>query len=194
MDDLLKIFLSWQFMIFCLGLAGMGFVLRKLIEYFILDNPHIPASKQSMIWRSLILPISPVISGALAGYLAKNYPYPDGIASSEYGRVSFGLVAGLLSGLVYRVISELLRSKMAQGYVAGLAGTPVDSTVVQTGNTTQTIEVSMPSPPVPTPPPVPATPPVLESTDTSTVTTEAPSPDTTVTTTTTATVIKPTDS
>jgi len=37
MDALLSIFLSWQFIIFCLGLAGMGFVFRKLIEYFILD-------------------------------------------------------------------------------------------------------------------------------------------------------------
>lgn len=117
MDELLRIFLSWNFMIFCLGLAAFGFVLRKVVEYLILDNPHIPASKQSPIWRGLILPVAPVLTGALAGYFAKGYPYPEGLSTSEYGRVSFGLVAGLLSGLVYRVVNELLRSKIAQGNV-----------------------------------------------------------------------------
>lgn len=194
MDELLKIFLSWQFMIFCLGLSGMGFVFRKLIEYFILDNPHVPASKHSMIWRSLILPIAPVVSGALAGYLAKGYPYPDGLASSEYGRISFGLVAGLLSGLVYRVIAELLRSKMAQGYVAGMSGIPMDMTTIQNGGTTQTVQVSMPSPSVS--PPMILTPEVISETsppanmDGSPVVTSS---DTTTTTTTTI-VNKPTDS
>lgn len=145
MDELLKIFLSWQFMIFCLGLAALGFVMRKIIEYAILDNPHVPGNKHSMIWRSLILPIAPVVSGALAGYFAKNYPYPDGLGSSEYGRISFGLVAGLLSGLVYRVVAELLKSKMAQGYVAGAMGQPLDPTMTQ--DVTQNIQVTMPTPP-----------------------------------------------
>lgn len=131
MDDLLRIFLSWQFMIFCLGLAALGFIFRKIIEYAILDNPHMPGSKHSMIWRSVILPIAPVVSGAVAGYFAKNYPYPEGLGASEYGRISFGLVAGLLSGLVYRVVTELLKSKMAQKYVAGSTGASLDPTVNQ---------------------------------------------------------------
>lgn len=146
MDELLRIFLSWQFMIFCLGLAAMGFILRKIIEYTILDNPHVPGSKHSMIWRSLILPIAPVVSGAIAGYFAKNYPYPEGLGTSEYGRISFGLVAGLLSGLVYRVISELLKSKMAQGYVAGATGSPFDTNMASP-DMTQNIQVTVPSSP-----------------------------------------------
>ena len=154
MDALLSIFLSWQFIIFCLGLAGMGFVFRKLIEYFILDNPHLPGNKNSMIWRSLLLPIAPVLTGAFAGYLAKGYPYPEGLGTSEYGRVSFGLVAGLLSGLVYRVISEILRSKISQGYsqsdqfmnpmipIGGINQTAQDN------NVTQNIQVSVNKEPV----------------------------------------------
>lgn len=192
MDALLAIFLSWQFMIFCLGLAGMGFVFRKLIEYFILDNPHLPGNKHSMIWRSLILPIAPVVSGAIAAYLAKGYPYPQGLGTSEYGRVSFGLVAGLLSGLVYRVISEILRSKMAQGYVAGAAGTPMDTTSIQDGNTTQLVQVSMPSTPAPTTQIISVTPPNSPDLGINLSTAESVGTDTTTTVTTTVT--KPTDS
>jgi hypothetical protein len=153
MDALLAIFLSWQFMIFCLGLSAMGFVLRKLIEYFILDNPHLPGNKRSMIWRSLILPIAPVVSGAVAAYLAKGYPYPEGLGTSEYGRVSFGLVAGLLSGLVYRVISEILRSKMSQGYAQGYSqpdqfNNPIGIVNQPVQDVTQNIQVSVNKEPV----------------------------------------------
>ena len=131
MDELLRIFLSWQFIFFCLGLAGIGFVFRRLVEYFILDNPKIPASRQSTIWRAFILPVTPVILGGLAGYFAKNYPYPEGLAESQYGRVSFGLVAGLLSGLVYRVIKELLRSKMSQGNVPTAVQPDIPDNIIQ---------------------------------------------------------------
>ncbi len=151
MDELLKIFLSWQFMIFCLGLAGMGFVLRKLIEYVILDNPHIPASKQSTIWRGLILPIAPVISGALAGYLAKGYPYPEGLSVSEYGRVSFGLVAGLLSGLVYRVITEILKAKITQANIPQPITQTVETTIGPDGGITQNIGMNPVIPNIPNP-------------------------------------------
>ena len=145
MDELLKILFSWNFIVFCLGLAGITFVLRTLIEYFILNNPKLPGNKNSPIWGSLILPIAPVVFGALAGYFAQNYPYPEGLSASQYGRVSFGLVAGLLSGLIYRVIAEFLRSKMAKGYTAGVAGTSMDMTVVQEGDVTKITQVSTPS-------------------------------------------------
>jgi hypothetical protein len=158
MDELLKIFLSWNFMIFCLGLSAFGFVLRKVIEYFILDNPHVPATKQSPIWRSLILPVAPVITGALAGYFAKGYPYPEGLSTSEYGRISFGLVAGLLSGLVYRVINELLKSKISQGNVTSPT---IDTTISPDGGIVQNIQVSVNKDPV-----IPDVPPVVVTEET----------------------------
>jgi hypothetical protein len=119
MDALLSIFLTWQFIIFCLGLAAITFILRKIFEYFVLSNPKLPGTKNSLLWRGLLLPIAPVVNGGIAAYFAKEFPYPEDLGSSSYGRVSFGLVAGLLSGLVYRVIVGLLRSKMAQGYSEG---------------------------------------------------------------------------
>lgn len=112
MDALLAVFISWQFLFFCLGIAALTFVFRKLLEFTILDNPSLPGNRNSRVWRELILPILPVIFGGFAGYLAKMYPYPMGLVNSSYGRISFGLVAGLLSGLIYRVIFAILRAKI----------------------------------------------------------------------------------
>ena len=45
----LSTFTSWQFMFLTLGIAAITFVLRKLIEYFILENPNLPGDKKSKI-------------------------------------------------------------------------------------------------------------------------------------------------
>lgn len=109
MDSVLYALFSWNFLFFCLGIAALTFVARKLVEYFILDNPKLPGNKSSKLWQSLLLPIGPVCSGALIGLLASKYPYPQGIESIS-ARVLFGLVAGFLSGLVYRVLKGMMYS------------------------------------------------------------------------------------
>ena len=121
MDELLKIFLTWQFMIFCLGIAAITFVFRKVLEYAILNRPTLPGNPNSKIWRDLVLPVAPVLLGALAGWLATGYPYPDGLSGSTFGRVSFGLVSGLFSGLMYRVVMGLLRGKIPDASLAPVA-------------------------------------------------------------------------
>jgi hypothetical protein len=130
MDALLAVFISWQFLFFCLGIAALTFVFRKLLEFAILDNPSMPGTCNSRIWRELILPITPVLFGGLAAYLAKQYPYPAGLVNSSYGRISFGLVAGLLSGLVYRVVVALLRAKIT---LSSYPGYPTYPTYTNTG-------------------------------------------------------------
>jgi hypothetical protein len=108
MDAVFYAIFSWQFLLFCLGIAAVTFVIRKVVEYFVLDNPKMPGSRTSKLWRELLLPIGPVCGGALLSLIAYKYPYPEGIHSVS-GRVIFGLVAGLLSGLVYRVITGMLK-------------------------------------------------------------------------------------
>jgi len=120
MDSVFLAIFSWQFLLFCLAIAAVTFVIRKVVEYFILDNPKLPGNKASKLWRELLLPIGPVVGGALAGLVAVKYPYPEGI-SSVSGRVVFGLVAGLLSGLVYRVLSGMLKktTETASNVISG---------------------------------------------------------------------------
>jgi len=113
MDELLRIFLSWQFIVLTLGIASITFVIRKIMEFFILNNPKMPGSKNSIFWRSLVLPVLPIIIGGIATFLSTGYPYPELLGASEFGRVCFGLGAGALSTTLYRVILELLRSKVS---------------------------------------------------------------------------------
>lgn len=110
MDNVLQALLSWQFVLFCLACAAVTFVARKIVE-FVLDNPKIHASKTSKFWTDLFLPIFPILFGPLGAWLASNFPYPQGLESVS-ARVVFGLVAGFLSGLVYRIIKSLLVSKI----------------------------------------------------------------------------------
>ena len=105
MDSILEMLLSWQFIVFALAIAALIFVIRQSVEYFIVKL------KIKKIWNNLFLPILPVIVGGLLGFLLKTYPYPNGVTTIE-GRTIFGLVAGLMSGLLYRVIKSLLFSKI----------------------------------------------------------------------------------
>lgn len=109
MELSISIFLGWQFVLFCLGIATLTFIVRKIVEYF-LDKPSVPMEKGSKLWTELLLPVGPVITGAILGYLFKGYPFPEGI-SSDSARMFFGLVAGMFSGLVYRIINGMLKNK-----------------------------------------------------------------------------------
>lgn len=110
MDSILQVLLSWQFIIFSLGIVAMTTVFRTIAEY-LLKNVQVIA-KESKLWNDLILPILPVVLGPVGAMLIKGYPYPEGIATSG-AKFVFGLVAGLLSGLVYRVVKALFNQKLA---------------------------------------------------------------------------------
>lgn len=114
MDNVLQALLSWQFVFFALAIAALTFVVKKVVE-FAIDNPGIPTgnvTKENRFWKELILPISPVVIGAVAGFFANMYPFPEGIESAS-ARITFGMVAGLLSGLLFRVIKGTLISKIS---------------------------------------------------------------------------------
>lgn len=112
MDSILQMLLSWQFIVFGLAVAALIFVIRQFIEYGLLNWFKINSKAKKMkLWHDLFLPILPVVLGGLLGFIFKTYPYPNGL-STNGGRVIFGLVAGLMSGLLYRVIKSLLFQKI----------------------------------------------------------------------------------
>jgi hypothetical protein len=109
MDTIFQALFSWQFLLFCLAIAAVLFMIRRVFEY-LMETRQIGA-KNSKLWKELILPVLPVVLGPTAAFFAKTYPYPNGLDSSS-ARVAFGLVAGLLSGLVYRVLKSALGYKI----------------------------------------------------------------------------------
>lgn len=110
-DTVFKAIISWQFILFCLGIAAITFVFKKGVEFFVLDNPKMPGTRTSKFWRDLILPIFPIVSGSLVGLFAPQYPFPEYLHATS-GRVIFGLVAGMLSSTIYRMMTAFLKSKL----------------------------------------------------------------------------------
>jgi len=122
MDPILQTLLSWQFVIFSMAIAAVMFVLRTLAEYAM--SNWASAAKESKLWNDLLLPILPVIVGPAAAVLIKAFPYPDCLTTSS-SRFIFGLVAGLLSTLLYRVFKALLLQKESSPNQFGGIGYPV---------------------------------------------------------------------
>ncbi len=113
MDSILQTLLSWQFIVFGLAVAALLFVLRKFVEYFLdiylkLDKN----SKSYKLWSDLVLPVLPMFLGAGGALLISTFPYPNDLTTAG-SRFVFGLVAGLMSGLFYRVIKSLVANKLS---------------------------------------------------------------------------------
>lgn len=109
MDAILQTLLSWQFVVFSLAVAALIYFVRTVAEYLMLN--YKAAAAQSKLWSELLLPLLPVVIGPLTAILVKTFPYPTGLTTNG-GRFVFGLVAGLISGLLYRVIKSLFFAKM----------------------------------------------------------------------------------
>ncbi|MCZ2224563.1 MAG: hypothetical protein LC122_13140 [Chitinophagales bacterium] len=102
----LAILFSWQFVLLCLGISAVVYIIRLVVEY-LLQTFH---KKESKLWVAVILPALPIFVGLFFGLKINSYPYPEGVSTLGAHSI-FGLVAGLLSGLVYKIVKELISSK-----------------------------------------------------------------------------------
>lgn len=109
MDPILQIFLSWQFLIFGVGVCAVVFVLRKVAEYSLANWK--PLMKESKLWNELLMPISPIFVGVIGALAIRSYPYPNNLTSGG-SRFIFGLGAGLLSTVLYRLITAVIGQRI----------------------------------------------------------------------------------
>ena len=115
MDPILQVLLSWQFVLFGLAIAAIVYVFRLVVQYVVsLLKKDLSTSK---LWNELLLPILPIVIGVVAALLLKSFPYP-GFTSDAHGvvirgdRIIFGLVTGLFSTVMYRMIKSMLYQKL----------------------------------------------------------------------------------
>lgn len=100
---------SLAIIVFCLALFGISWVIRKCVEVS-LPKILIFGTTINRFWRELILPVMPIVVGALAG-LIPSYPYPA-LFVSTYSHILFGIFCGLICGLVYRLMKQNLLNKL----------------------------------------------------------------------------------
>lgn len=104
MDPLSQL-LSLAFIIFSLLVGGIVFIIRKIVEFAWKNAPN------NKFWEDVVLPTVPALIGIAIAYFATSYPYGTGFTTTS-GRCAFGFVAGLFSGLLYRVVKSLLKQKL----------------------------------------------------------------------------------
>jgi hypothetical protein len=105
MESGLNALMSYQFILFSLGVFAMVWVIRTIVEFII------PQTDGHKIWEKLILPLLPITIGTIIGFLATKYAYPDGLVSLS-DRLFFGSVAGMFSSCVYQVTKGMLKDKI----------------------------------------------------------------------------------
>lgn len=141
MDPILQVLLSYQMIIFGLAVVAVVFVIRKIVEYIM--ETFFPKGLTSHFYNDVILPIMPILLGVIAGIFFRKFPYPDGLTT--FGdRIIFGMVAGLLSSLIYRVVKSLLFQKI-QVFTSSISNS------APTVTTTTTISAPTTVPPDSTP-------------------------------------------
>lgn len=112
MDSILSTLLSWQFVVFGLAVVAALFVFRRIVEYTL--DIYFKVDKQSKLykfWTELLLPTLPMLLGSGGAVLISTFPYPNDLTTVG-SRFVFGLVAGLMSGLLYRIIKSTLVNKL----------------------------------------------------------------------------------
>ena len=128
MDNALTILFSSQFILFCLCITGIVMFVRRIAEYVF------PTLKTSKPWTDAILPGAPMVIGVIMSLVDKAYPYATGLTST-LDHVIYGVAAGLLSNVVYRIVKAWagnfltnLLSTMAQAVGLPKAPTNGDGT------------------------------------------------------------------
>lgn len=106
MENALTNLFSLVFFVFAFGINIVVIALRTGFEAIFKKLKFIKSVKLKNtfydLWNELILPIAPIVIGALLAYFIKDYPYPAEFAVSSSGRIFFGLIAGFFSSSVYK--------------------------------------------------------------------------------------------
>jgi hypothetical protein len=104
-DNTITGLLSLSFIIFCFIIHLGVYAIRKSVEFLAQKIAHIFPDKYEpfwqWLWREVILPGLPLITGAILAYFVAAYPFPEPFNISISGRIFFGIFSGLASGYVY---------------------------------------------------------------------------------------------
>lgn len=110
-------FLTIPMIAFCLVVSVLVWAQRKGLEL------AFPKIKEHIVWRDFFLPLGPAATGAILGGVITNYPFPASLTSLA-GRIFCGVVCGLASGTVYRILKKFLAEKLGPTAGQPAAGQP----------------------------------------------------------------------
>lgn len=103
-DKGFEIFLSWQTLLLCLGIFLITFGIRRVVE-----TGWVKAKKNKW-WNEVVLPMKPIVVGALFGRFMLSFPWPTAVAGNKWAQVFYGAFCGLISGWVYGRLRAIMRT------------------------------------------------------------------------------------
>lgn len=108
MHEVIEQFTSPSVLILILVIWPIVWVLRQIIER------SFPKVKRAKFWREFVVVVAPWVVGVLIGLFVPAYPWPELFAASEEARAALGLVCGLLTGHVYRLVNKIFVDKIRE--------------------------------------------------------------------------------
>lgn len=103
--------LSFTNMILCLAIVALLWIQRKIAV--VVAHKFNKKLEDSEVWRELVLPLGPIITGALL-MLIPMIPVPAMFAGGVLVKMVFGGALGLISGLVYRLAKKNILDKLGK--------------------------------------------------------------------------------
>lgn len=97
MENLLLQLFALSNLIFCLMVWVLVWAQRKVIAMVW------KGAETNKWYREILLPLGPIGTGGLLGAFVSEFPYPEGFTSLA-ARVFYGVVCGLLSAHVYKMV------------------------------------------------------------------------------------------
>jgi hypothetical protein len=113
METALTTFVTWQAVLFCLGVFVTTFIIRKAVEgTWDFLAPHKqpgppPPNRARELWEGVILRVMPPIVGVVCAFITTELMHPG--VHSAAGKAFYGLVCGFGSSYVYMVVKAVLK-------------------------------------------------------------------------------------
>lgn len=100
--DPLTLFLSSQMLMLCLSIFAITYLVQLVAEFYK------PSLKTKPVWTEIALHVIPLAIGTVLG-IPNLFTYPTPMHVG--GRMCFGLIAGLFSNMVYKLIKGAVQAK-----------------------------------------------------------------------------------
>ncbi len=102
LDALIKNFITFEALFLCLSVYLITHVTRKVLLGLW------PRLEKHRLWSSMFLPLAAIFIGALCGFGAKTFVWPEVIGSHILSRMLWGAICGSFSAFVYGRVRSFL--------------------------------------------------------------------------------------
>jgi len=110
LDSAFQAFVSWQTVLFCLGIAIATYAIRTIVEGVW------KGAKTNDIWNHVGVRLGPIGTGVLLVFLSKTFPWPEQIRGSGLAMAFYGAACGVASAYVYAAFRAWLGVAADKGF------------------------------------------------------------------------------